>query len=139
MNVNMWRHPATQANVARLRERGVHFVGPDTGALACGWEGEGRMSEPAAIAAAGSEKMTKGFGPLLPGFRHVGWGDHDGLHAAIDETIAAIYRYADHWITNTARGARAENKRRRRSRSGTAGPRGSLSPIATSWRLWCWW
>jgi len=52
MNVNMWRHPATQANVARLRERGVRFVGPASGALACGWEGEGRMAEPAEIQAA---------------------------------------------------------------------------------------
>jgi phosphopantothenoylcysteine decarboxylase/phosphopantothenate--cysteine ligase len=52
MNVNMWRHPATQQNVATLCERGVATVGPDTGELACGWEGEGRMSEPAAIAAA---------------------------------------------------------------------------------------
>ncbi len=52
MNVNMWRHPATQANVATLRERGVRFVGPEAGFLACGWEGEGRMSEPAEIAAA---------------------------------------------------------------------------------------
>jgi phosphopantothenoylcysteine decarboxylase/phosphopantothenate--cysteine ligase len=52
MNVNMWRHPATQANVAQLQERGVRFVGPESGFLACGWEGEGRMSEPAQIAAA---------------------------------------------------------------------------------------
>lgn len=44
----------------------------------------------AAIAAAGSEKMVKGFGPLLPGFTQVAWGDHDGLHAAIDDTTAAI-------------------------------------------------
>jgi phosphopantothenoylcysteine decarboxylase/phosphopantothenate--cysteine ligase len=51
MNVNMWRHPATEANVERLRERGVRFVGPEAGFLACGWEGEGRMAEPAAIAA----------------------------------------------------------------------------------------
>jgi phosphopantothenoylcysteine decarboxylase/phosphopantothenate--cysteine ligase len=49
MNVNMWRHPATQANVATLRERGVRFVGPASGELACGWEGEGRMAEPAEI------------------------------------------------------------------------------------------
>jgi len=49
MNVNMWRHPATQTNVALLRERGVRFVGPASGALACGWEGEGRMAEPAEI------------------------------------------------------------------------------------------
>lgn len=52
MNVNMWQHPATQQNLATLRERGVRVVGPDAGELACGWEGEGRMSEPAAIAEA---------------------------------------------------------------------------------------
>jgi len=44
----------------------------------------------AAIAAAGSEKMTHGFGPLMPGFTHVPWGDHAALHAAIDDTTAAI-------------------------------------------------
>jgi phosphopantothenoylcysteine decarboxylase/phosphopantothenate--cysteine ligase len=52
MNVNMWRHPATQGNLAVLRERGVRVIGPESGELACGWEGEGRMSEPAAIAGA---------------------------------------------------------------------------------------
>jgi len=51
MNVNMWSHPATQANLATLRARGVRMVGPDAGELACGWEGLGRMSEPAEIAA----------------------------------------------------------------------------------------
>src|SRR6056297_660636 len=44
----------------------------------------------AAIAAAGSEKMTSGFGPLLPGFTQVAWGDHEGLDAAIDDNTAAI-------------------------------------------------
>jgi phosphopantothenoylcysteine decarboxylase/phosphopantothenate--cysteine ligase len=52
MNVNMWRHPATRHNLALLRERGARVVGPDSGELACGWQGEGRMAEPAAIAAA---------------------------------------------------------------------------------------
>jgi phosphopantothenoylcysteine decarboxylase/phosphopantothenate--cysteine ligase len=52
MNVNMWNHPATRANLAALQERGVRVVGPESGALACGWEGAGRMSEPAEIAAA---------------------------------------------------------------------------------------
>ncbi len=52
MNVNMWEHPATQANAQRLRERGARFVGPAAGELACGWEGLGRMAEPAEIAAA---------------------------------------------------------------------------------------
>jgi len=51
MNVNMWRHPATRHNVSTLRERGVLSIGPEAGELACGWEGEGRMSEPADIAA----------------------------------------------------------------------------------------
>jgi len=51
MNVNMWSHPATQANVAALGARGVRMLGPDAGELACGWEGLGRMSEPAEIAA----------------------------------------------------------------------------------------
>ncbi len=49
----------------------------------------GRSS--AGIAAAGSEKMTKGFGPLLPGFKHLAWGDHDALRAALtDQTCAVI-------------------------------------------------
>ena len=48
----------------------------------------GRSS--AGIAAAGSEKMTHGFGPLLPGFTHLPWGDHDALHAAINDRTAAI-------------------------------------------------
>jgi phosphopantothenoylcysteine decarboxylase/phosphopantothenate--cysteine ligase len=52
MNVNMWEHPATRANLETLRARGLHFVGPDSGELACGWEGAGRMSEPAVIAEA---------------------------------------------------------------------------------------
>jgi phosphopantothenoylcysteine decarboxylase/phosphopantothenate--cysteine ligase len=52
MNVNMWEHAATRANVEVLRRRGIHFVGPEAGALACGWEGTGRMAEPAAIAVA---------------------------------------------------------------------------------------
>lgn len=51
MNTNMWRHPATVANVATLAERGASFVGPDAGELACGWVGEGRMIDPDIIAA----------------------------------------------------------------------------------------
>lgn len=44
MNVHMWQNPATQANVATLRERGVSFVGPDSGRLACGDVGEGKLA-----------------------------------------------------------------------------------------------
>jgi phosphopantothenoylcysteine decarboxylase/phosphopantothenate--cysteine ligase len=50
MNVNMWEHPATQANLEILRQRGVRVVEPGTGELACGMVGAGRMAEPDAIA-----------------------------------------------------------------------------------------
>jgi phosphopantothenoylcysteine decarboxylase/phosphopantothenate--cysteine ligase len=50
MNVNMWDHPATQANLETLRRRGVRVVEPGTGALACGMVGAGRMAEPEVIA-----------------------------------------------------------------------------------------
>ncbi|MBN6149898.1 bifunctional phosphopantothenoylcysteine decarboxylase/phosphopantothenate--cysteine ligase CoaBC [Xanthomonas sp. AmX2] len=52
MNHRMWLHPATQANVATLRQRGVQVVGPEDGPLAEGESGPGRLTEPAAIAAA---------------------------------------------------------------------------------------
>jgi phosphopantothenoylcysteine decarboxylase / phosphopantothenate---cysteine ligase len=50
MNVNMWNHAATQANLEILRQRGVAIVDPGTGELACGMAGTGRMAEPDAIA-----------------------------------------------------------------------------------------
>lgn len=43
MNGKMWLHPATQANLKILKERGVQFVGPEEGMLACGYEGIGRL------------------------------------------------------------------------------------------------
>lgn len=43
MNGKMWRHPATQQNVATLKARGVEFIGPDEGMLSCGYEGVGRL------------------------------------------------------------------------------------------------
>ena len=52
MNVNMWEHPATQANLEILRQRGVRVIEPGTGELACGMVGAGRMAEPEAIAEA---------------------------------------------------------------------------------------
>jgi phosphopantothenoylcysteine synthetase/decarboxylase len=52
MNEGMWDHPATRANVATLRSRGVHLVDVGTGDLACGCEGRGRMAEVDAIVAA---------------------------------------------------------------------------------------
>lgn len=52
MHPRMWEHPATQANLALLRARGVIVVGPEDGPLASGESGVGRMTEPADIAAA---------------------------------------------------------------------------------------
>jgi phosphopantothenoylcysteine synthetase/decarboxylase len=43
MNGKMWHHPATQANVALLKQRGAQFIGPEKGLLACGYEGIGRL------------------------------------------------------------------------------------------------
>lgn len=50
MNPRMWNHPATRGHLATLAARGVRFVGPDEGAMACGEFGPGRMSEPEVIA-----------------------------------------------------------------------------------------
>jgi phosphopantothenoylcysteine decarboxylase/phosphopantothenate--cysteine ligase len=59
MNPAMWAHPATVANLAVLRSRNVHFVGPTDGDTACGEIGSGRMSEPSDIAAAVHKIMVK--------------------------------------------------------------------------------
>jgi len=50
MNHRMWSHPAVKRNVETLKSRGVEFIGPESGPLACGEEGEGRLADPAAIA-----------------------------------------------------------------------------------------
>ncbi|MCW8835461.1 MAG: bifunctional phosphopantothenoylcysteine decarboxylase/phosphopantothenate--cysteine ligase CoaBC [Rhodospirillales bacterium] len=52
MNVRMWEHPATRANVTTLRNRGIGLVGPEAGDMACGETGMGRMSDPNDIVAA---------------------------------------------------------------------------------------
>jgi phosphopantothenoylcysteine decarboxylase/phosphopantothenate--cysteine ligase len=49
MNVHMWEHAATQANLRTLVERGAEVVGPATGSLACGYDGAGRLAEPGEI------------------------------------------------------------------------------------------
>jgi len=66
MNVNMWEHPATQANAALLRARGVHLVGPGQGELACGWQGLGRLVEPGLLVAEAERLLTP---PSLAGAR----------------------------------------------------------------------
>ena len=57
MNVMMWSHPATQANLATLSARGIARVGPGSGDLACGEVGSGRMAEPLDIVAAIEQRL----------------------------------------------------------------------------------
>lgn len=59
MNPRMWRHPATRENCRILRERGVRFVGPVVGHVACGEEGEGRMAEVDDVFKAAMEAMKE--------------------------------------------------------------------------------
>lgn len=59
MHTEMWRHPATVANLATLTSRGVHVVGPDDGPLTGGDSGPGRMSEPEAIHAAADALLAR--------------------------------------------------------------------------------
>jgi phosphopantothenoylcysteine decarboxylase/phosphopantothenate--cysteine ligase len=69
MNVRMWQHPATAANMALLAARGVAVVGPDEGAMACNEYGPGRLAEPPAILAAVASLLAPAPRPLAG--RHV--------------------------------------------------------------------
>jgi phosphopantothenoylcysteine decarboxylase/phosphopantothenate--cysteine ligase len=60
MNTNMLEHPAVQRNVQTLTSRGVHFVDPGEGFLACGWIGKGRLAEPADIVQAAERLLGPG-------------------------------------------------------------------------------
>jgi phosphopantothenoylcysteine decarboxylase/phosphopantothenate--cysteine ligase len=66
MNVRMWHHPATQRNLARLRQDGAAFVGPNEGEMACGEFGLGRMAEPLEIVAAIEATLREGSVIPLP-------------------------------------------------------------------------
>ncbi len=59
MNVNMWNHPATRANLALLEERGVRIVSPESGYLACGMIGSGRLAENEAIVQAVLDSLNR--------------------------------------------------------------------------------
>jgi phosphopantothenoylcysteine decarboxylase/phosphopantothenate--cysteine ligase len=59
MNSNMWLHPATQANLETLRRRGHRIVEPESGYLACGMTGPGRLADPAAIVEAIQRELRK--------------------------------------------------------------------------------
>jgi phosphopantothenoylcysteine decarboxylase/phosphopantothenate--cysteine ligase len=72
MNVNMWEHPATRANVETLRARGVKVIEPGSGYLACGMVGGGRLAEPAAIVMAVAETLGGGILTNQPGLAQKG-------------------------------------------------------------------
>ena len=57
MNTHMLEHPAVQANLAALAARGVQFVEPGEGYLACGWVGKGRLAEPDDVVAAVQRRL----------------------------------------------------------------------------------
>lgn len=60
MNVRMWLHPSTRRNLDRLKDDGILFVGPESGPMACGEFGPGRMAEPPAIVEAIEQALTAG-------------------------------------------------------------------------------
>jgi len=59
MNTVMWQHPATQRNLQKLRDDGVHLIDPDEGEMACGTFGPGRLSEPEGIVSAALELLRR--------------------------------------------------------------------------------
>jgi phosphopantothenoylcysteine decarboxylase/phosphopantothenate--cysteine ligase len=59
MNTVMWEHPATQRNLQRLRDDGVHLIDPDKGEMACGTFGPGRLSEPERIVSAALDLLRQ--------------------------------------------------------------------------------
>ena len=61
MNGKMWLHPATRENVEKLQSRGVHFIGPEAGLLACGYEGIGRLWDVEGIVSR-AEELLEGKG-----------------------------------------------------------------------------
>ena len=88
MNVNMWTHPATRANVETLRARGVKVIEPGSGYLACGMVGGGRLAEPTAIAAAVAEMFAAERSPWIPEEVFTGKGpEAPGVPAAANDEV----------------------------------------------------
>ena len=81
MNVRMWLHPATRRNVERLKSDGVLFVGPESGPMACGEFGPGRLAEPPAILEAIEQALAAGTN--LPEHGDVVAGPLAGRHVLV--------------------------------------------------------
>ena len=80
---------ACELAIKMARKYWYHLNHPDRTEIIT-FEGAFHGRSTGAIAAAGSEKMVKGFGPLMPGFRSLPWGDHDALRAAITDQTCAV-------------------------------------------------
>ena len=80
---------ACELAIKMARRYWYHLNHPDRTEIIT-FEGAFHGRSTGAIAAAGSEKMVKGFGPLMPGFRSLPWGDHDALRAAITDQTCAV-------------------------------------------------
>ncbi|QRN78949.1 MAG: aspartate aminotransferase family protein [Nocardiopsis sp. BM-2018] len=74
----------------KMTRRHWHAAGDPARRTILAFEGAFHGRSMAAISAAGSAKLTEGFGPLLPGFRQLPFGDHEALEAAMDDAIAAV-------------------------------------------------
>ncbi|MFD0858575.1 aspartate aminotransferase family protein [Roseovarius aquimarinus] len=74
----------------KMARRHFHDAGQPERTQIIAFNGSFHGRSSAGIAAAGSEKMTHGFGPLLPGFTHLPWGDHEALQDAVTDRTAAI-------------------------------------------------
>src|SRR5207253_3830110 len=59
MNTVMWQHPATQRNLQKLRDDGVHLIDPDEGEMACGTFGPGRLNQPEMIVSAALDLLRQ--------------------------------------------------------------------------------
>jgi phosphopantothenoylcysteine decarboxylase / phosphopantothenate---cysteine ligase len=94
MNVNMWEHPATRANVETLRARGVKVIEPGSGYLACGMVGGGRLAEPAAIVAVVAEtvaeKLTGGIAKEYVSFAEKEVASSDVQEADLADEIVLV-------------------------------------------------
>ncbi len=99
MNVKMWQHPATQANVASLMDRGIHVLDPDEGPMACGEFGPGRLPEPVVVynaicALLGQEPMllpAPEETAALPAFELEDWhADQAGMETSLGGLSAGL-------------------------------------------------
>ena len=115
MNVRMWLHPATQANMATLMQRGVQIVQPNEGAMACNEFGPGRLAEPPEILAAIEKILVPVPGPL------------SGRHALV--TSGPTHEPIDpvRYIANRSSGPAGPCHRGGAGRTGRAGDAGKRS------------